>query len=51
MDFRPRRDADGFLSIEEYTNGLAEKSRAPQRFAAFDKNKDGQVSPEEFIKP
>ncbi|MCB1236337.1 MAG: sulfatase-like hydrolase/transferase, partial [Verrucomicrobiae bacterium] len=45
------KDADGFLSLEEYTNGLAEKSRAPQRFAAFDKNQDGQVSPEEFMNP
>jgi arylsulfatase A-like enzyme len=45
------RDLDGFLSLEEYTAGLARKDNAPKRFKAFDKNGDGKLTLEEFAKP
>jgi N-acetylgalactosamine-6-sulfatase len=44
------KNSDGFLSLEEYTNGLARKDDAPKRFKAFDKNADGKVSADEFVK-
>lgn len=44
------KNSDGFLSLDEYTNGLAQKENAPQRFKNFDKNSDGKVSTEEFVK-
>ena len=43
------KNGDGFLSLEEYTNGLSRKEDAPQRFKNFDKNTDGKVSVEEFV--
>ncbi|MCB1207933.1 MAG: sulfatase-like hydrolase/transferase [Verrucomicrobiales bacterium] len=43
------KNSDGFLSLEEYTNGLSKKDSAPQRFKNFDKNSDGKVSLEEFV--
>lgn len=43
------QDASGSLSLEEYTDGLSEKSRARERFAAFDHDGNGQVSRDEFV--
>jgi arylsulfatase A-like enzyme len=43
------KDADGQLSLEEYTDGLAKKEDAPRRFKAFDKSGDGKVSAGEFV--
>lgn len=45
------KDADGFLTLQEYTDGLAKKDDAPKRFQNFDKNADGRVSLEEFTRP
>ena len=42
---------DNALTLEEYTNGLAKKDNAPQRFKNFDKNGDGKLTPEEFTSP
>jgi N-acetylgalactosamine-6-sulfatase len=39
------------LTLEEYTDGLAKKENAPQRFKKFDKNGDGKVTAEEFTSP
>jgi N-acetylgalactosamine-6-sulfatase len=42
---------DNALTLEEYTDGLAKKENAPQRFRNFDKNGDGKVTVEEFTSP
>ncbi len=42
------KDHDGSLTLAEYTNGLAQKERAPERFNSFDSNSDGKVTPAEF---
>ncbi|MCB1278666.1 sulfatase-like hydrolase/transferase [Prosthecobacter sp.] len=45
------KDADGILTLEEYTNGLSKKENAAQRFKNFDKNGDGKLTRDEFVTP
>lgn len=45
------KNADSILTLEEYTEGLANKENAGQRFKNFDKNQDGRLSREEFVNP
>lgn len=40
---------DNILTLEEYSNGLAKKESAPQRFKNFDKDSDGKLTREEFV--
>ncbi len=40
---------DGFLTLEEYRNGLAKKDDAEKRFKNFDKDSDKKLTREEFI--
>ena len=42
---------DGVLTLAEYRNGLANKTRAETRFQNFDKNSDGKLTREEFVGP
>ncbi len=42
------KDANGKLTLQEYTDGLAKKENAPQRFKAFDTNGDGMLTRAEF---
>ncbi len=41
---------DEYLSLEEYTNGLAGRPGLEERFKRFDKNDDGKVSRAEFTR-
>jgi N-acetylgalactosamine-6-sulfatase len=43
------KDKDEVLTLEEYTNGLAQKEKAPQRFKSFDKDGNGKLTREEFV--
>lgn len=43
------KNADGFLSLEEYRNGLTNKDNAAARFQRFDRNGDGKVARAEFV--
>lgn len=45
------KNNDGILTLEEYTNGLSDKTHAADRFKRFDKNGDGTLSREEFVTP
>jgi N-acetylgalactosamine-6-sulfatase len=45
------KNRDGHLTLEEYTDGLSNKTDAPKRFKNFDKNGDGQLTREEFVGP
>ena len=45
------KNGDGVLTLEEYTAGLANKTRADVRFKNFDKDGDGKLTREEFIQP
>lgn len=45
------KNADGILTLEEYSEGLSNKENAAQRFTNFDKNQDGRLSREEFVGP
>lgn len=40
---------DGYLTIEEYRDGLTGQENLEARFNNFDKNHDGRVSREEFV--
>lgn len=44
-------NADGQLTLEEYTTGFVRKDEAPQRFKTFDKDNDGKLTHDEFTKP
>lgn len=41
---------DGSLTLEEYRAGLGKKEDAEQRFQSFDRNQDGKLSEQEFVK-
>ena len=43
------KNTDSILTLEEYTNGLAKKDDAPKRFQAFDQDRDGKLTREEFV--
>lgn len=43
------RNQDDLLTLQEYTQGLANQDEADKRFTAFDKNGDGILSREEFV--
>jgi arylsulfatase A-like enzyme len=45
------KNADGILTLEEYSEGLSNNENAAQRFKNFDKNQDGRLSREEFVGP
>lgn len=45
------RNADGYLSQKEYTDGLTSKANAEARFRKFDRTSDGKISREEFLNP
>jgi N-acetylgalactosamine-6-sulfatase len=45
------RDQNGLLTLQEYTAGLANKTRADARFRRFDKDDDGTVTQQEFVEP
>ncbi len=45
------KDEDGHLSLDEYRNGLTDKSNAEARFKNFDCNSDGMLSRDEFVTP
>jgi N-acetylgalactosamine-6-sulfatase len=45
------KNADGHLTLQEYTSGFAKKDEAPQRFKTFDKDGDGKLSRSEFVTP
>ncbi len=40
---------DGFLTLEEYRNGLAKKEDAEKRFKNFDKDNNDKLTREEFV--
>lgn len=42
---------DGQLSLDEYKSGLADPTRADERFKNFDDNRDGVLSRDEFVNP
>ena len=46
---RNDKDHDGKLTREEFLEGQADPDKAPTRFIQFDANKDGVLSPCEFI--
>jgi Ca2+-binding EF-hand superfamily protein len=43
------KDADGFLSKEEFTAGAKNAAAAETAFGKKDKNSDGKLSKEEFV--
>lgn len=43
------KNRDGFLTLEEYRNGLAKKEKAEGRFKNFDTSGDGKLTREEFV--
>lgn len=45
------KNRDDVLTLDEYTNGLSNKTNAAQRFKNFDTNGDCKVSRDEFIHP
>lgn len=45
------KNTDGHLTLEEYRNGLSDKSNAESRFKNFDANGDGKLTSAEFITP
>ncbi|GAB6164146.1 sulfatase-like hydrolase/transferase [Thermostilla marina] len=44
-------DRDGILTLDEYTAGLEGQSNLESRFRNFDRNGDGRLTREEFIRP
>jgi N-acetylgalactosamine-6-sulfatase len=44
-------NGNGVLELDEYQAGLAGQSNLENRFASFDKNKDGQLTRDEFVVP
>jgi len=42
------KDADGFISKEEFSKGAKDAAKAEAAFAKKDTNSDGKLSPEEF---
>jgi hypothetical protein len=43
------KNKDEVLTLDEYTNGLAHKEKASQRFKSFDKDGNGELTREEFV--
>jgi len=43
------KDADGFLSKEEFTAGAKDATKAEAAFSKKDKDSDGKISKEEFV--
>jgi len=49
--FRKRdADQDGFLNLEEFLSRQPDPEEAPKRFPRFDRNSDGKLSVEEYVK-
>ena len=48
---RSDTNKDGFLSLEEFKTGLKTGENLEERFKTFDKDGDGKVSRQEFVKP
>jgi Ca2+-binding EF-hand superfamily protein len=42
---------DGVLTLDEYRNGLTNKTNVETRFKNFDQNSDGKLTREEFVGP
>jgi len=45
------KNQDDHLTLEEYRNGLTDKSNAESRFKNFDSNRDGVLDRDEFVTP